>query len=59
MGEDMKYLLLKKTKKAGDYHLEREYETLSQAIGYQLQHQLVADTLVVRIIENWEVKERI
>jgi hypothetical protein len=55
----MKYLVLKRTDEPGMLKVVWEFDDLQKAISYLLVHNIVADGMVVKVIDNWEIKEKI
>ena len=49
----MKYLVLKKTEGVGMLKIVWEFDGLQKAVSYLLTHNLVAEGLIVKVIEHF------
>jgi hypothetical protein len=54
----MRYIVLKRTEEQGTLKVVWEFDNLQKAVSYLLTHNLVADGMVVKVIDDWEIKEK-
>jgi len=52
----VRYLVLQQ--RPDGFKLLQEFDNLQPAISYLLSKNLVASAVVVKVIENWEIKEK-